>query len=196
MGTRYHITLGATTTAGGKVTSASTCRSINGAKIAREGDKVVCAACASTGFIALDGPRLSEADNGKQVALSDDLCICKCNPPPRLVASQDFVMQKIDSDWHAEQSATTAGIAEKLNADAPVVEELEGIPLLLLDPATSAPFRHRPYRLELSDKVIEGTTNQHGATRRLTAAERKAVLTWHVDNAAAPGSPPPPASRQ
>jgi DTW domain-containing protein YfiP len=77
-------------------------------------------------------PRLSEADNGKQVALSDDLCICRCAPPPRLVASQDFVMQKIDSDWHAGQSATTACIAEKLNADAPVAEESEGLPLLLL----------------------------------------------------------------
>lgn len=79
--TRYLITLGSSTTAGGKVISASTCRSINDAGIAREGDKVICPACTSTGFIALNGPRLSESDNGKQIALSDDLCICKCHLP-------------------------------------------------------------------------------------------------------------------
>lgn len=183
--TRYLITLGAGTTAGGKVTSASTCRSINGAGVACEGDKVACPACSSIGLIALNGPRLSQSDNGKQVALSDDLCICKCPSPPRLVASQDFVMQTIDSIWHAEQSAAVAGIAEKLNAEPDDAANSGGIALLLLNPDTNEPFRHRPYRLELTDKVIEGTTDQHGATRRLTAAEREAVLTWHVGNAAA-----------
>ena len=182
---RYLITLGATTTVGGRVISASTCRSINGAGVAREGDKVLCPACTSTGFIALNGPRLPESDNGKQVALSDDLCICKCPLPPRLIASQDFVMQVIDSEWHAEQSAATATTAEKLNAEPAQANDSGGIPLLLLDPDTNEPFRHRPYRLELTSKVIEGTTDQDGATRPLTAAEREDVLTWHVGTTSA-----------
>jgi uncharacterized Zn-binding protein involved in type VI secretion len=184
MVSRYLITLGATTTAGGTVISASTCRSINDAAIAREGDKVLCPACSSTGFIALDGPRLPESDDGKQIALSDDLCICKCPSPPRLIASQNFVMQSIDAESHAGQSAAVANIAEKLNATAGRPANSGGIPLLLLDPDTNQPFRHRPYRLELSNRVIEGTTDQHGATRPLAAAEREAVLTWHIGNAA------------
>jgi hypothetical protein len=133
----------------------------------------------------LNGPRLSESDNGKQVALSDDLCICKCPAPPRLIASQDFVRQTIDSEWHAEESATVAGSADKLNAGQYDTDHARDIPLLLLDPDTNEPFGHRPYRLELTDKVIEGTTDQHGATRPLTAAEREAVLSWHVGNATA-----------
>jgi hypothetical protein len=36
------------------------------------------------------------------------------------------------------------------------------MPLLLLHPETRDPFKHRPYRLELPGKVIEGTTDQHG----------------------------------
>jgi len=40
--------------------------------------------------------------------------------------------------------------------------------------------------VEVKDKVIEGTTNQNGATRPLTAAERAAVVRWHVDDENAP----------
>jgi hypothetical protein len=46
------------------------------------------------GVIQPDGPRLGERCNGKQVALHDDLCLCKCDPPPRLVANQALACQK------------------------------------------------------------------------------------------------------
>ena len=78
---RYHITLGATTTTQGKVISASSAISINGARIALEDDMVYCPACNSEGLIKLDGPRVSESFNQRQVALDGDRCICKCSPP-------------------------------------------------------------------------------------------------------------------
>jgi uncharacterized Zn-binding protein involved in type VI secretion len=98
---RYHITLGAPTTAGGKVISASALMSIDGARIALEGDKVSCPACNAEGTIRLDGARLSERYNGRQVALSDDLCACNCNPPPRLINSQTHKHQIVDPDLAA-----------------------------------------------------------------------------------------------
>jgi uncharacterized Zn-binding protein involved in type VI secretion len=112
---RYLVTLGAPTTAGGKVISAGSSRAINGAKAALEGDKVWCPKCNSEGVIMLDGPRLPETYNGKQHALNDDLCICGCHPPPRLVAAQTFVSQSIDADWHATQAGAAAGTAAKPN---------------------------------------------------------------------------------
>jgi len=105
---RYHITLGATTTAGGTVTSASSLISVDGAKIALEGDTVSCTACGSDGVIGPDGPRLNERFNNRQVALNDDLCICKCATPPRLVNSQVCRAQSIDVDWHATQASAAA----------------------------------------------------------------------------------------
>lgn len=98
---RYHITLGASTMAGGKVISATSNRSINGAKVAYAGDAVSCPKCNAEGVIEPDGPRLNDSFDGRQVALSDDLCRCKCNPPPRLVASQTFSRQMIDGEWAA-----------------------------------------------------------------------------------------------
>ena len=93
---RYHITLGASTTAGGKVTSASSHGSINGVRIALEGDMITCPACKTTGKIACIAPRIPENWNGKQVALEDDLCICGCAPPPKLKASQSLKCQVIE----------------------------------------------------------------------------------------------------
>ena len=33
--------------------------------------------------------------DGRRVALSDDLCICKCDPPPKLVASQQAMLVEV-----------------------------------------------------------------------------------------------------
>jgi uncharacterized Zn-binding protein involved in type VI secretion len=128
---RYLITLGAPTTADGKVTSASSFRSINGVKAALEGDKVWCPQCNSEGVIALDGPRLSETCNGRQQALNDDLCLCKCNPSPRLLTAQTFACQKVDADWHAAKAAARAETAAKLNTVESSATETDSIPILL-----------------------------------------------------------------
>lgn len=97
---RYLITLGAATTAGGTVTSASSLRSIDAVRVALEGDKVWCPACGSEGVVKPDGPRLTELFDGKQVALNGDLCLCRCIPLPRLVAVQDQVCQSVNLEYY------------------------------------------------------------------------------------------------
>jgi uncharacterized Zn-binding protein involved in type VI secretion len=92
---RYHITAGAGTTAGGKVLSGSTTDAIDRARVACAGDPVSCPQCHTTGVIEPDGPRHSDRFDGREKALSDDLCRCKCDPPPRLVASQTLSRQII-----------------------------------------------------------------------------------------------------
>lgn len=176
---RYLITLGATTTAGGKVTSGCAFMSIDDALVALEGDTVWCPACESEGVIALDGPRLSSAFEGREEALGDDLCMCKCSAPPRLVAAQSFEWQEIDTEWHVERSEATARAATALNGEGQQAAPADAMPLLLLDPGTQEPLRHRPYRLQLSGGgVSEGSTDGEGATRPLTAAERASVHAW------------------
>ncbi|MET0208956.1 MAG: PAAR domain-containing protein [Burkholderiaceae bacterium] len=93
MATRYYITLGASTTAGGPVTSASSLLALDGVKVALEGDQVSCPVCGTTGIIGLDGPRLPARRDGRQYALDGDLCLCRCDPPPRLVAVQHLCGQ-------------------------------------------------------------------------------------------------------
>lgn len=177
---RYYILRGDTTTANGKVITANSFRVFNDIPVAYERDQVHCPKCNSIGFIQPTGPRLSDTWNGKEVALGDDLCVCKCSPSPRLVASQNFACQIIDGDWHAAEAFTAAEAADQLNTASSSTPAMDSVPLLLLDPETNEPFKNRPYRLELTDKVIEGTTDQKGATSPLTASERAKVITWHV----------------
>ena len=180
---RYYITLGAGTTAGGKVISASHLDTIDGIGVALEGDKVQCPGCDSEGVIALDGPRLRERYEEREVALGDDLCLCGCSPPPRLVASQTFACQVLSADWSAQQTELAAPAPASFNALAGAAAQPERAPLVLRDIDTQEPFRGQAYRLQLADKVISGTLDQNGATRPLTAAERAAIVAWHVDGA-------------
>jgi uncharacterized Zn-binding protein involved in type VI secretion len=93
---RYHITVGATTTAEGTVKTGYPYSTINGQLQAREGDEVYCPTCDSTGSIACDGPRLSDYLGDRQAALEDDLCLCKCDPSPRLITTQPLSCQEIE----------------------------------------------------------------------------------------------------
>lgn len=94
---RYNITTGATTTAGGKVISGLEGTSFNGEMIAREGDLVACPACGTEGVIALIGPHLHEDWGGRQAALEGDLCLCKCDPSPKLIANQHSKSQVFET---------------------------------------------------------------------------------------------------
>ncbi|AZE60958.1 MULTISPECIES: S-type pyocin domain-containing protein [Pseudomonas fluorescens group] len=113
---RYNITTGSTTTAGGKVISGCERTSFNGEMISREGDRVACPACGTEGFIALTGPHLHEEWDGKQAALEGDLCICKCDPPPELIANQSFKSQQFGPQ---PQRFTAAGMGPTASVSPP-----------------------------------------------------------------------------
>ncbi|NLP65455.1 PAAR domain-containing protein [Paraburkholderia sacchari] len=86
---RYLILNADKTTASGTVVAAPSTIQFFGRVVAHEGGDAQCPACNTTGKIKCDGPRqVMTAPDGRHAALSDDLCICKCNPPPKLVASQ------------------------------------------------------------------------------------------------------------
>jgi uncharacterized Zn-binding protein involved in type VI secretion len=181
---RYHITLGAKTTAGGIVISASSCCSINGVKIAVEGDSIVCPACRSTGVIHVFGPRIPESWNGKQVALQDDLCVCACPSPPRLVANQSLKCQVIGGGGaaaHAEPAAASAASAARILAQAAALtEQAEQVALRFVDEFTQAPIASKHYRLELPERAINGLTDAEGYTQPIDAADRTRLVAWRI----------------
>lgn len=180
---RYYITLGAPTTAGGKVTSANHIETIDDVPIALEGDTCWCPACLSEGVIRPDGPRLSDTLDERELALEDDLCICKCSPPPRLVAAQSFMYQSTDDDGYEDDALAAAAAAAQSNlVPKDVLDEVKR-PLVLLDPDTREPLCNRHYRLQLADRAIEGRLDYRGWTEPLTAAERAGVLSWQLTDA-------------
>lgn len=62
-------------------------------QIATIGMRTYCAACKKEGFIAPRGPRRpGTAANGKEWALSGDINICDCNPPPTFYAERGMMV--------------------------------------------------------------------------------------------------------
>jgi hypothetical protein len=51
--------------------------------------KVSCPVCKTVGIIMPDGERPDDRMLDKQPALDMDICNCKCNPKPRVLASQE-----------------------------------------------------------------------------------------------------------
>jgi uncharacterized Zn-binding protein involved in type VI secretion len=180
---RYHITEGATTSAGGVARASIKCSSINGAAMVLEGDPVDCPACGAQGVIKCVMPRLVDRYGDKEYALSDDLCICGCNPPPKLIASQDFRYQSLLCvDGDPPGKSTTRQTHDSAKAAPPSVESAKQAdlrPVRFVVRETGKPHANRPYRLELADgKVVQDTTDANGATKPLTPDERAALRTW------------------
>jgi hypothetical protein len=86
---RYDIARGDSTTARGTVTGGDPLDKLGDREQAFERDEVWCPACESVGRIVCIGARFSmKGPDGREGALSDDLCVCKCEPSPRLIPSQ------------------------------------------------------------------------------------------------------------
>jgi uncharacterized Zn-binding protein involved in type VI secretion len=174
---RYTLTLGAATSAGGKVIAASSHGSINGVGIALEGDAIYCPTCKATGKIICIGARIPEYWNGKQVGLSGDLCDCGCRPPPRLSACQTLRYQTVENDPGTPAPAVGPMQPQAFQTS---VEEAAALPIRFLNEHDGTPVALQPYRLEFPDRAIEGITDADGCTAPLTAADRAVLSAWHV----------------
>jgi uncharacterized Zn-binding protein involved in type VI secretion len=169
---RHHITLGASTTADGIVTSASSLMSINGAPIALEGDPVSCPACGSVGVIRCIGPRIPDRYNGNHVALENDLCICNCPRPPRLLANQTIKSQFIEDS--NTQWVAPANLAEGKHGAAYDQR------FLLLDRLTQVPLARQPYRLKHGAVIVEGMTDEDGYTAPIPTGGTSDTVEWYI----------------
>ena len=161
---RYTITLGALTTAGGKVISASGDGKIDGSPIALEGDLVTCPQCKTAGKILCVGPRIPETWGGKDVALENDLCICRCAIHPRLLPSQTLRCQVIKDTGRALSNPGPAP-ARRAPSGLAYCERF-----VLVGDHDGVPLPSREYVVvRASGKLEFGTTDAAGQTHLLSA---------------------------
>jgi uncharacterized Zn-binding protein involved in type VI secretion len=173
---RYHIRAGATTTAGGVVRASSSFMKVNGAPLAREGDEVDCPACGTVGIIQVVPPRIPDTFNGKQYALSDDLCICKCNPPPKLVTDQTFKFQTMALASAESDEEAAARAARAKPAAAPALSATYDERTRLI----ATPIEGVPYYIETMDgRTFSGRTGADGLLPRIdTHGENEYTVYW------------------
>lgn len=159
---RYTITLGAPTTAGGKVISASSDGKIDGLPIALEGDLVTCPKCKTAGKIMCVGPRIPETWGGRNVALENDLCLCRCATHPRLMPNQTLRCQVIKDTGRA--------LSQSAPAPLPAASHAYTDRFVLVDDHDGAPLASREYAVvRASGKLEFGTLDAAGQTHLLSA---------------------------
>jgi hypothetical protein len=110
---------------------------------------------------------------GKEVALENDLGMCKCRPPPRMIASQWTFSQSFTRDDLAAQGYTSSGVPLMRHYD-------EGI--TLRDHRTRRPLAHVRYRVRSSSGAISnGVTDASGKTARIetSGAENLTIEVQH-----------------
>lgn len=85
---RRFIVKGDNTDSNGVVLDGIAGSSFDGRPLAYVGAPVFCNTCSAEGVIIGDGSPRSTGVMGRQVALENDLCRCKCVPLPKLVPSK------------------------------------------------------------------------------------------------------------
>jgi uncharacterized Zn-binding protein involved in type VI secretion len=165
---RFYLREGDKSTAGGTVLEGFKHCTIYGVAQTFVGAKVYCPACKHTGEIVANGPRLKDTIMGKDAALSDDLCACKCARWPVLLPSQDTDYQDIiiKPDQTAKHGAPD-GARSALVHDERYV---------LRDRRTGKPLVNVAYRLvSASGETVEGVTDGTGSTRRIKTGAAQTI---------------------
>lgn len=167
---RYHIRAGAKTTAGGTVRASATWYTLDGAPLARDGDPVDCPVCGITGAIQCVPPRMPQQLNGREVALSDDLCICNCSPIPKLIAEQTvkFQLFALVPDEVARRSSS-------LGAASAQILIYDEQPRLMAPPIEGVPY----YIETMDGRTFSGRVGAGGLLPRIdTHGEDEYTVLW------------------
>ncbi|WP_175999203.1 PAAR domain-containing protein [Burkholderia stabilis] len=141
--------------------------------------KTYCSACKREGYIAPQGPRWpGTGPNGKQWALSGDINVCGCNPPPVFYAERSMQMIFTAGEI-ATLNGRKPGAADRLFARLDAVHDEQ---FTLLD-GTRRPLANVRYRVVTdTGQTFVGTTDTDGQTRRIvtdSVAFLKIYTTGH-----------------
>ena len=128
-----------------------------------------CHACKKSGFICPSGPRLpGTAENGKQHALSGDINICDCKPPPAFFAVRNMTESITTSDierMDAVYNPVDKPLASSARVPTPDVYDQY---FLLRDERTGDPLIRMPYKITTEDgQEVEGHTDASGHTQKI-----------------------------
>lgn len=122
--------------------------------------KTYCSTCKREGYIAPQGPRWpGTGPNGKQWALSGDINVCGCNPPPVFYAERGMRMT-----FTAGETATLTGRQPDAAKRSFVVHDEQ---FTLLDDSRR-PLANIRYRIVTdAGQIFTGTTDTAGQTHRI-----------------------------
>ncbi|MXN77886.1 PAAR domain-containing protein [Burkholderia sp. 4701] len=156
------------TTAGGNVLEGVPNNMHHGVRLSYEGARIYCPACNSEGYaskVPPYPPYLPMKMMGKAPILDGDLCVCKCDPPPRLIEAQHDRFMSFESD--PQSVARIAPDRTPLRAVGVFDEQFR-----LIDHDTGRPLANVRYRVRTATGGgFAGVTDAAGHTQRITTTD-------------------------
>ena len=155
---RYHVKQGDKTTAGGVVLEGIANTFHHDTLLSFVGAKIYCHGCKSQGVLAPEGPRFPDDFMGHKPALNNDICICRCDPPPRLLASQGTMYEEYGPAELAAMGFSDDGKPlQKIVSSTNCAQRI-----LVKDSVTGEPLTQQPYLLDIDGVRQMGRTDANG----------------------------------
>ncbi|RBB38920.1 hypothetical protein DPV79_16205 [Burkholderia reimsis] len=165
---RYFIREGDKTTAGGTVLDGVPNNMHHDVPLSFEGARIHCPACNSEGYAQKVPPYWPMSMMGKAAILDGDLCICKCDPPPTLIASQGDRFMSFESEPEAVGSS-----AKGFRQGSSVLTHDRHFRIINSD---GTPVEGLRYRLQVDgEQDIVGQTGASGKTQLARSNGAKTV---------------------
>ncbi|APR34196.1 PAAR domain-containing protein [Paraburkholderia sp. SOS3] len=143
------------------------------------GAKVHCPACKTVGTIAAKGPRWPDSMFGKEQALEGDICLCKCNPPPVMIASQNRSFHEFSAGQLAAFNTDRVAASEPI---APRDDEHLEQYFEIVDAWTKEPVEGMTYKLlNNGATVIYDAPLVGGKTQAVSVKDSSNLrfVAWH-----------------
>lgn len=143
--------------------------------------KTWCTACRQEGFIAPKGPRWpGTGPNGNPWALSGDINVCGCNPPPVFHAERGMSMT-LTAENIASLAASPEGsgpVAAVAPTPPPVAEATHSRRFFISDSTTGEPLRNRDYIAYVAGVRQTGKTDDNGYA--LISTDGEQMVKIHI----------------
>lgn len=181
---RSYLKVGDKSSAGGTVIEGIPSVTHEGVELTFVGAQVSCPACKSVGHIVAKGPRLPGSMMGKTRALEGDICLCKCSPPPVMIASQSVMSETLQGHEMALQGFAANGLPLAPESPGNFDERVR-----VLD-AGGQPLAGVPFHIKTpSGEIHKGMTDVEGYCPRVFTSDaqqldiaigHQAVQRWNA----------------
>lgn len=134
--------------------------------------KTYCTACKQEGFVAPKGPRRpGTGPNGKQWALSGDINVCGCNPPPVFYAERGMFMTFTAEEVAALAASPSSARSVEVASSAPI-EPHHSLWFHVRDSTTGEPLPNRDFIANVGGALQTGKTDANGYAQITTDGEQ------------------------
>lgn len=142
-----------------------------------EGSPVYCPVCKTNGVVKCIGPRLPNKDMGLHRAVSGDICVCRCNPPPVFPDARGKFGMTFDTDGeyclHLSSGVTSSITTWAQNSERPA-----GLQILIRNSDTGETLKNRSYIANINGIKYTGTTDDNGNAK--VDAKEGDIIDLHV----------------